>query len=51
LLITTRYGSKVTHGGTAAVLLYNGGLIVELSEAKKQVESMQKEVTHFGRSL
>ncbi|MQB75244.1 acyl dehydratase [Lactobacillus sp. UMNPBX7] len=51
MLITTRYGSKVTHGGTAAVLSYNGGSIVELNEAKKQVESMQKEVTHFGRSL
>ena len=49
MLKGTRYRS--THGGTAAVLLYNGGSIVELNEAKKQVESMQKEVTHFGRSL
>ena len=43
--------TKLFAGGTAAVLLYNGGSIVELNEAKKQVESMQKEVTHFGRSL
>jgi hypothetical protein len=28
-----------------------GGFVVELSEAKKQVEAMQQEVARFGRSL
>lgn len=28
-----------------------GGIVVELSEAKKQVEAMQQEVARFGRSL
>ncbi len=31
--------------------IYYGGFVVELSEAKKQVEAMQQDVARFGRSL